>query len=90
MDGGRKKGPGSRTERWKRSVGGRGTECAKYRLEEGERDRERTRGTEPGRRVGERKTRDKQQAKGRGAGGRKDRRKERGIEKASEGHGGRK
>ena len=87
---GGKKGQGAGLRDGERSVRGRGIESAKYRLEEGQRDRERMRGPEPGRRVGERKTSDKQQARGRGAGGRKDRRKERGIQKASEGQGGRK
>ena len=72
----------------KEALGAEG-ERGKYRLVKGQRDRERKRMPEPGQRVGERKTSDKQPARGRGAGGRKDRRKERGIQKASEGHGGR-
>ena len=63
---GGKKGQGAGLRDGERSVRGRGIESAKYRLEEGQRDRERTRGTERGQRAGERKTSDKQQARGRG------------------------
>ena len=58
------------------SIRGRGIERGKYRLEEGQRDRERKRVTELGQRAGARKNSDKKQARGRGAGGRKDRRKD--------------
>ena len=83
---GGKKGQGAGRRDGERSVRGRGTESGKHRLEEGQRDRERTRVTEPTEWEKEKPVTSSRPE----AGGRKDRRKERGIQKTSEGQGGRK